>query len=200
LASWQKDWTDANDRVLTRFEPEKFKLETERDCLIRSKPSLEEIRDMKRRIAEHEQETQRHLDHTARVWNRMRKSWQDELTLCQEASVWVRSAASNLKKIKVRFTQDLERLELLQEDEHKRLFPPTVDSVIDPPEQGRPDLNQAIASALASHAVPASPADCPFLRGYGDDPKIESTRSEKSGSKDWNLLGFARHRSDPGEQ
>jgi hypothetical protein len=38
--------------------------------------------------------------------------------------------------------------------------------------------------------VLASPADCPFLRGYGDDLNIESTRPEKSVSKDWNLLGL----------
>jgi hypothetical protein len=40
------------------------------------------------------------------------------------------------------------------------------------------------------HSGTLGPVDCPFLRGYGDDLNIESTRSEKSGSKDWNLLGL----------
>jgi hypothetical protein len=54
----------------------------------------------------------------------------------------------------------------------------------------RLDLNQAITSELAKQAIPTSPADYSSLRGYGDDLNIESTRSEKSGSKDWNLLGL----------
>jgi hypothetical protein len=64
------------------------------------------------------------------------------------------------------------------------LFPPTVFSEVD----GPADLNEAIAFALASHSVKTSPADCPSSKGYGD--LVESTRSEKSGSKDWNLLGI----------
>jgi hypothetical protein len=82
----------------------------------------------------------------------------------------------------------------LQEVERRDLFSP--EEIYDEEDYNEEeqeeisDLNQEIASALASHTVPTSPADCPLLRGYGDGLNIESTRSEKSGSKDWNLLGL----------
>jgi hypothetical protein len=43
-------------------------------------------------------------------------------------------------------------------------------------------------TALKCYPVQTSPADCPSSKGYGDSS--ESTRSEKSGSKDWNLHGL----------
>jgi hypothetical protein len=87
-------------------------------------------------------------------------------------------------------------LRKLQEVESRDLFPPT--------DVSGPDL-LVQGPALASHAVPASPADCLSQRGYGDDLNIESTRSDKSGSKDWNLLDLrgteaiqvSRHRGPP---
>jgi hypothetical protein len=174
-----------------RMDPGKVRLECERDRICRSHPSLAEIREIKRKIEEYEQEFQRHVDHITKVWGSMRKNWQDELTLCLECTSWVRSAPSNLQKIKLQSTQEMKRLEWLQEVERNELFPPTDDTEAQAEDQAIcPDLNQVIASALASHAVQASPADCPFLRGYGDDQNIESTRWEKSGSKDWNLLGL----------
>jgi hypothetical protein len=45
-----------------------------------------------------------------------------------------------------------------------------------------PKLWSSIWSSLPPRIAPFS--------GYGDDLFIESTRSEKSGSKDWNLLGL----------
>jgi hypothetical protein len=44
--------------------------------------------------------------------------------------------------------------------------------------------------ALSSHLIQTSLANHSFFRSYGDNLKTESTLLEKSGSKDWNLLGL----------
>jgi hypothetical protein len=73
-----------------------------------------------------------------------------------------------------------------QELEFNELFPPTDDSEAELDEPA--DLNEEIAIALANHAIPKSPADCPSLGGYGDS--VESTRSEKNMANSLNLLGI----------
>jgi hypothetical protein len=94
-----------------------------------------------------------------------------------------------LKAIKARASQELKRIEELREVAFNELFPPTDGSEADPEEHDKSvDLNQAIAVALANHAVPKSPADCPLLEGYGD--WVESTRSDRIVANNLNLLGI----------
>jgi hypothetical protein len=157
---------------------------------VRPPPNWKEIQDLKERTEKYEQETQRHEEHVNRTWNQMKERWQNELTWYQDCARWVTAAPNVLRKIKIRFSQELRRLGRQQKTEAERLSIFLGDSNSTPEAQASPNLNVAIASALADHAVPASPADCPFLRGYRDVRIIESTRSEKSGSKDWNLLGL----------
>jgi hypothetical protein len=124
-------------------------------------------------------------------WFRMDAEKKMQAKFNVDAARWFRARDSKLAAIRSRFTWEWKNLRGLQTVESKELFPFTAVSRSDCGTQvDRPDLSQAIASALASRTVPASPADCPFFRGYGHDLKIEGTRSEKSGSKDWNLLGL----------
>jgi hypothetical protein len=90
----------------------------------------------------------------------------------------MRTRDTKLAAIKARFSRELRELKKLQEVESRDLFPPTDVSGADLLVQARPDLNQAIAFALASHAVPASLADCLFSRGSMDGQNIETIRSE----------------------
>jgi hypothetical protein len=100
------------------------------------------------------------------------------------------AAAATLRKIKVRFHQEMRNLKKLQQAESEKLSSLLEEANEDSPAQVHPDLNEAIASALASYIAPASPADYSFARSYGEVRDIESTRLEKSGSNDWNLLGL----------
>jgi hypothetical protein len=120
-------------------------------------------------------------------WNRSMQRWRRKLDFNQEASRWFRSRKDKLAAIKSRFTRELRQLENMKKAETNELFPQIVVSNFAPPED-RPDLNAAISAALVSYIVQTSPADYPFSTGYGDF--IESTRSEKSSSKDWNLQGL----------
>jgi hypothetical protein len=100
---------------------------------------------------------------------------------------WVRIRDARLRGIKSQAQQELKRIENLQTVEFNELFPRVNDTDSEEADQGTEDLNMTIASALASHAVPKSPADHASLRGYGD--VIESTHLEKIGLNSRNLPG-----------
>jgi hypothetical protein len=155
--------------------------------------SQEELDAINRKIIASLEKIEVDVQNITKQWERMKSEKQMELRFHFEASRWLRTRKSKLAAIKSRFTQELKALEKLQAVELRELFPPPEDSEVDLEESSEepPDLNAAIIAALAEHAAPTSPADCPFLKVYGDyGHSVESTRSEKSGVKDWNLLGI----------
>jgi hypothetical protein len=152
--------------------------------------SPEELEAICQEILECTDKVEERVQKISKAWNQMDTEKKMQARFNLNAFRWLRTRDSKRAMIKDRFSRELKELRKPQEVESRDLFPPTEALDVDFPVQARPDLNQAIASALADHAVLTSPADCSFSRGYGDVPKSESTRSEKSGSKDWNLLGL----------
>jgi hypothetical protein len=149
----------------------------------------EEYYAINRKICEYAQETEEKVADLAYEYQRRKKDYEARLSYVKECPVWMRRAPTLRRGIATVFSREWKRLQKWQGMEIDELFPFTDDSETESNEQNdRLDLNQEIAFALASHTVPRSPADYTLLEGYGD--LIESTQSEKSGSKDWNLLGL----------
>jgi hypothetical protein len=177
LKGWDQDLARAIDQVRIDQGPREVELDAELRRICRENRPKEELFAIQRKIREHSAATERKVAAVTCDLESMKKGWKNELAFYKECIAWVRVAASKRKQIKLVFTQELKRIEKLQESEFNELFQPTDDS-----ETGlevQEDLNTAIATALASHSVRTSPADCPFSRGYGD--LIENTRLEKSG-------------------
>jgi hypothetical protein len=155
--------------------------------------SLEEMLAISDEIVENQKSVETSLKNIQAQWDWMRTERERELRHNFVCFRWLRERKSKLAAIKSKFTRELKEINGLQSTESRQLLPPTAVLRVDCSTQtqvDRPDLNQAIAAELASFAAQTSAADCLFLRGYGDDLNIEGTRSEKSGSKDWNLLGL----------
>jgi hypothetical protein len=110
------------------------------------------------------------------------------LVRAEKGIQWMSKAGNSLKAIKLEAQSELSKMEKLQTAEFNELFPPSDEDLIESSDQEHEDLNTEIAQAIARHSVRSSPADFPRSEGYGD--YIESTRSEKSGSSSWSLLGI----------
>jgi hypothetical protein len=116
-------------------------------------------------------------------------SLRGKLDRAVRAKGWVPKAKVLLESIKSEAQKALSEIEKLYAVEANELFAPSEEEVSDEAGAvGTPDLNAAIMKALESHSVPKSPADCSFLRGYGD-LSSESTRLAPTQAKDWNILG-----------
>jgi DNA-binding TFAR19-related protein (PDSD5 family) len=131
--------------------------------------------------------TQSEIHEISQKLERIKKSWQRTSEFNRDALRWFRLRKDKLAAIKTRFTRELRHLKNMQKAETNVLFPHEVASNIVPTE-AQSDWKAAIETALKSYSIQTSPVDCPFSKGYGDT--IESTRSEKSGSKDWSLHGL----------
>jgi hypothetical protein len=128
----------------------------------------------------------REVQYITQVWEARKKNWEKELTFYRECTDWVANAGPKLRAIRAQAQSELKRIEKWQALEDQELF-----SLTEVPEDDSDepvDLNQAIANALASHAIKQSPADYLSLRGYGDS--FESTHLEKIGERSRNLLGL----------
>jgi hypothetical protein len=196
LANWDTGWNEAMECVSRSRDQGRFDLMNEGDRMIHrpTSPTLEEIRDWHRRTNEYEQETQRHVDHVNKGWSGMKERWQAGLSWYQKCSHWVTSAPHVLRKIKVRFSRELRSLGRQQKAESDKLSTFLVDSSPTLSVQTCPDLSEAIASALANHAVPASPADCPFLRGYGDVRKLRAPDRRRAVPRTGICLVYEEHK------
>jgi hypothetical protein len=189
LSGWQKDWSRADDQLRLDLEPRRIELALEQRRICRENRHKEEFYAIHQKIRDHAQLTERKVAALTSEFVALKKSCERELAFYREYIPWVRSASSELKGIKTVFSQELKRVERLQELEFNELFPPTEVSEADFREQVGPvNLNAAISAALEFHSVKTSPWDCPSSKGYGDF--VESTQTEKSGFKDWNLLGI----------
>jgi hypothetical protein len=98
----------------------------------------------------YEEETQRQVDQVKKEWNSRWRSWREELELYCECSKWVKSAPLALRKIKVHAAQDLRKLNRAQHAEAERLSLSLQAHCSTPPAQVLPDLNEAMALALAN--------------------------------------------------
>jgi hypothetical protein len=139
------------------------------------------------RLACNNARTESEVKEISQKWERTIKRWQRTSDFNRDALRWFRSREDRLAAIKTRFTRELRYLKNMRKAEPNELFPQEVASSM-VPTVAQPDWSAAIATALKSYSVQTSPVDCPFSKAHGDS--FESTRSEKSGSKDWNLHGL----------
>jgi hypothetical protein len=142
-------------------------------------------------------QTEQDVKAITKLWEKRALRARESIAFIREARVWLDIKDEKLNEIKTRFSRELQRLRNMQQIElAERQVPGKLESSSQAvlPESkthtNQSNLTSAFAKVLEFHSEKASPADCPFLRGYGDVRNIESTRSEKSGSKDWNLLGL----------
>jgi hypothetical protein len=171
----KKHWNQVmNEAARTgKLPPYNFEAQTQRKVQANAKRTQDEIQEI----------TQKWLKFLDRI--------KASLKSFDEAEKWLRIKDETLLGIKQKFATELGHLKQLQQYEQKVLFhqPRPIEYSHPIAPAARPDLNQAIAKALQFHSEKTSLADPPFSKGYGDSSEIESTRSEKSRSKDWNLLG-----------
>jgi hypothetical protein len=168
------------------FQEHELKMEIAKAC--RNNSSQEEMNGLYRKYQDCMSATEEDIRAITARWHRWKDMKELELRFFFESKRWLVARKTKLAEIKTRFSQELIMIEKMQTVEFNELLPPTEDSEaeleVDADEPV--DMNEAIAVALADQAVPNSPVDCPFQRGYGDS--VESTRSEKNVGNNRNLL------------
>jgi hypothetical protein len=184
LATYNKGWSEEVD--LRRLEGDKLladlNMELSRACRENKKEEIYALFQKKRTC---EEAIEKDVRAITLKWSSWKKDWERELAFYRECTNWMRSANSKLNLIRSQARQELKKMEKVQEREFNELFPPTIETEADPEPE---ELNEAIAVALANHALKQSPADCPSPKGYGDS--VESTQSEKNVANSRNLLGI----------
>jgi hypothetical protein len=189
LAWTKKNWNSEIDNKEEENNRQVHELRLEISKACRNNKPQWEIDALNRKILSCEGMTQWAITNITRACEQRKEELNKELIFIQECKEWMKIYPAKLRTMQSQARRDLRKIEKLRELELNELFDVTEDPEVDLEEQDGPtDLNEAIAIALANHAVPKSPADCPPLEGYGDS--AESPRSEKNFGIILNLLAI----------